>query len=155
MKDFSRGKRVAVTAALAVIVLAAAPMGAGAQVRSGLGVGIQVGEPTGLAAINWLGGGNAVDMVAAWSFVGGGSVYFHADYQFHNFVENPLSLFAGVGGFIVLQDNPLLGIRVPLGLTFLFQEAPLDVFLEVAPGITLAPATDFFVNGGIGIRFYL
>lgn len=141
--------------AIVVIVLALAlPATADAQGRSGLGLGIMLGEPTGISMINWLGGGNAIDLVAAWSFGYGSAFYLHADYQFHAFVERPLTLFAGVGGVLLLRDDPALGFRVPLGVSLLFQEVPLDFFIEVAPAMTLAPATAFFVNGGVGFRFY-
>jgi len=33
-------------------------------------------------------------------------------------------------------------------------EAPLDIFFELVPLIGLVPATDFEVNGGIGIRYF-
>lgn len=151
MKPFRLRTRIMI---LTFILLLAAPLVLSAQGRDAIGLGIMVGEPTGLSAISWLGGGNALDLVAAWSFRGPGSFYLHADYQFHGFVERPMTLFSGLGGFIVLQDDPVLGLRIPLGISFLFQQAPMDLFLELAPGITLAPATDFFVGGGLGFRFY-
>lgn len=135
-------------------MLLAAPLTVSAQGREGIGVGIMVGEPTGLAAISWLGGGNAIDFVAAWSFSGNGSVYLHADYQFHGYVERPLTVFAGLGGFVLFQDDPAMGLRIPLGVSFLLEQAPLDFFLEVAPGMALIPDTDFVVGGGLGFRFY-
>ena len=138
----------------AVILLLAAPLALSAQQRGGIGLGIMVGEPTGISAISWVGGGNALDFVAAWAFREAGSFYLHVDYQFHGFVDNPMTLFGGLGGFILLQDNPALGARVPLGISFLFQEVPMDFFLEVAPGMALFPETGFFMGGGIGIRFY-
>lgn len=142
-------------AAVAVVVLALAiPATVDAQQRSGIGLGMMLGEPTGISAVSWLGGGNALDLVAAWSFSGESSIYFHADYQFHGFVERPLTAFVGVGGALFLRENPAIGLRVPLGLTFIFQEVPLDLFFEVAPGMTLIPDTDPFVGGGVGFRFY-
>lgn len=140
--------------AVAVVLLLAVPVSLQAQQRSGFGIGVMLGEPTGLAAITWLGGGNAVDLVAAWSFRGAGSIYLHADYQFHSFISDPMTFYAGLGGFVILRDDPDLGIRVPLGITYLFREAPIDVFLEVAPGLSIVPATSFNVHGGIGFRFY-
>ena len=151
MKPFRLRTRITI---VAFILLLAAPLALSAQGRDGIGLGIMVGEPTGVSVISWLGGGNALDLVAAWSFAEPGSFYLHADYQFHGFVERPLTLFSGIGGFILLQDQPVLGLRIPFGVSFLFQQAPLDLFLEVAPGITFVQGTDFFVGGGIGFRFY-
>ena len=141
-------------AIVAIILMLAIPIAVSAQGRDGIGLGIIVGQPTGLSAISWLGGGNALDFVAAWSFQDSGSFYLHADYQFHGYVDQPMTLFSGIGGFVLLQDDPVLGIRIPLGISLLFQRAPMDLFFEVAPGLALAPATDFFVGGGIGFRFY-
>ncbi|MFW5685991.1 MAG: hypothetical protein ACOC0O_04985 [Spirochaetota bacterium] len=139
---------------LIAILALLAPAVATAQQRSGVGLGIVIGEPSGISAISWLGGGNAVDFVAAWSFSGPGSIYVHADYQFHGWIEQPLSAFVGLGGVLILQEQPLLGVRVPFGLTFLFQEVPMDVFVEVAPGVTLGTDTLPLYGGGIGFRFY-
>ena len=151
MKTTNRIGTVLAVVALALLLV---PASVGAQERSGIGLGVMVGEPTGLAAVSWLGGGNAVDLVAAWSFGGGGSIYLHADYQFHSWIDRPLSAFVGIGGFVQLQDDPVLGIRVPVGVTYLFEELPLDLFLEVAPGMSIVPGTDFTVGGGLGFRYY-
>jgi hypothetical protein len=143
----------AIIIAFALLILT--PIAASAQQRSGIGLGFMAGEPTGISAISWLGRGNALDLVVAWAFGGEGSFYLHTDYQYHSFVDRPLTVFVGLGGYIRLADNPVLGFRVPLGLTWLFQDVPLDFFVEVAPGMSLVPATDFSIQGGIGFRFYL
>ena len=142
------------TVLVAVVLFLILPVGLSAQQRSGIGLGFMVGEPTGLSAVSWLGRGNAVDLVAAWAFGGGGSFYLHVDYQYHSFVERPLTLFAGLGGFLRLDADPVVGFRVPLGLTFLLQEPPLDFFVEVAPGMAILPGTGFSIQGGVGARYY-
>ena len=144
-------KRLAVVLIFAAII---APATLSSQPRTGLGVGVMLGEPTGLSAIMWLGGGNAIDVVAAWAFLGGGSLYLHADYQFHAAIDRPLTYYAGLGGFVQFAEDPEFGARLPLGITYLFQQAPLDIFVEIAPGMALMPATRFRLNGGIGFRFY-
>ena len=139
---------------VAVALTLAAPLALSAQGRDGIGLGVIIGEPTGITAISWLGQGNAIDFVAAWSLRRPGSFYLHADYQYHGYVERPMTVFGGLGAFVQLHDDPVLGLRVPLGISYLFRQAPLDLFAEVAPGITLLPATSFVVGGGIGVRFY-
>ncbi|MFW6312869.1 MAG: hypothetical protein ACOC2N_03205 [Spirochaetota bacterium] len=146
--------KIGVLFVIAAVALLLVPASAEAQQRSGIGLGFVLGEPSGIAAVSWLGGGNAVDLVGAWSFGGGGSFYLHADYQYHSWVEQPLSAFFGLGGFVQLQDDPVLGVRVPLGITYLFQDLPMDVFVEVAPGMALVPGTDFVIGGGLGLRYY-
>ena len=63
--------------------------------------------------------------------------------------------YAGIGGRVKAEeDDSRIGVRVPLGLDYVFAGPPLDVFFEVAPVLDVAPGTDFRVNGGIGIRYY-
>ena len=52
------------------------------------------------------------------------------------------------------DHDDLLGVRVVGGFAFWPRNTPLDIFVEVAPVVDLAPATDLSANGGIGIRFF-
>jgi hypothetical protein len=52
------------------------------------------------------------------------------------------------------EHSSRVGIRIADGLAWLPQGAPLDVFLEVAPNIDLAPETELSANVGIGVRFF-
>lgn len=127
-----------------------------------LGVGFMVGEPTGLTAKKWTGGGNAIDMGVAWSFAGpNDGVTLQADYIWHNYRvfsevdPGTLPLYYGVGGRMVLGENDShLGARFPVGINYLFEDSPFGVFLEAAPILELAPATDFDIDGTLGARFY-
>jgi hypothetical protein len=149
---------------LAVLMLVTA---CAAEVAAGpLGVGVIVGEPTGLSLKQWIGQGRAVDLAAAWSFVDDAALHVHMDYLFHAprppEIDVPgLLFYFGIGGRIKLVDDEgdeesdnRLGVRVPLGLDYLFAQSHLEMFLEVAPLLDLAPETEFTVNGGLGIRYY-
>ena len=46
------------------------------------------------------------------------------------------------------------GIRVPLGVTYLFEEAPFDVFFELVPVLDLSPDVDLDINVAVGLRYY-
>jgi hypothetical protein len=123
------------------------------------GVGVLLGEPTGISAKVRLGPTSAIDAAAAWSFVDEGSFYFHADYLMHfpdvlTVDPGELPLYVGVGGMVSLREDPLLGIRIPVGLAYEFETAPLDVFFEIAPGMGIFPETSLEFGGGIGIRYY-
>jgi hypothetical protein len=64
-------------------------------------------------------------------------------------------LYFGIGGRIIFQSNDTnLGIRVPVGLDYLFSSAPVDIFLEVVPILDLTPSTDLDFGGGIGVRYW-
>ncbi|MDZ7681303.1 MAG: hypothetical protein U5J63_06195 [Fodinibius sp.] len=42
-----------------------------------------------------------------------------------------------------------------MGVNYLFEDSPIGLFFEVAPIFNIVPSTDFDVDGGIGVRFYL
>lgn len=125
----------------------------------GFGLGIVLGEPTGLSAKLWTSSSNAFDFAAAWSFKGDGHLLLQADYVWHSFdlirvSSGRLPLYYGIGGRVILADDPLLGIRIPLGLNYQFASAPIDIFAEIVPILDLIPSTDFDLGGGIGVRFW-
>jgi hypothetical protein len=41
-----------------------------------------------------------------------------------------------------------------VGLAYLFDGAPVDVFLEAAPTMSLIPDTDFDFDAAIGARYW-
>lgn len=132
---------------------------AGAQERP-LGIGIVVGEPTGVAAKYWTDRTTALDAAVAWSFNHDGSFYVHADYLFHYFdiiqvSEGKFPLYWGFGAKAVLANKGIFGGHVPLGLSYMFERTPLDIFIEIRPGLNLLPATEFDMSGGIGVRYNL
>ena len=126
---------------------------------SGLGLGVVFGEPTGLSAKMWTSQNTAIDGAVAWSFAGAGFLHLHADFLVHNYdlisvSKGKLPVYFGLGAFINLASQLGLGVRVPIGMVYQFQGAPLDVFAEIAPGLSLLPGTDFYFGGGIGVRYY-
>lgn len=125
----------------------------------GLGLGVVFGEPTGLSAKLWTSENTAIDAVAAWSFINAGFFHLHTDFLIHNFdlidvSEGSLPVYFGIGAFVTFAADMGLGIRVPFGLDYQFGGAPVDIFAEIAPGLSLLPATRFYVGGGIGVRYF-
>jgi hypothetical protein len=126
----------------------------------GFGAGIILGEPTGFSFKGWVSSGNAIDGALAWSFTRDGSFHVHADYLWHSFkvfqTEERIPLYYGIGGRIKTEhhDNARVGVRVVVGIGYLFRDAPVDVFMEIAPIVDLAPSTDLEANAGLGARFW-
>jgi hypothetical protein len=132
-----------------------------AQNDTGFGLGVMAGEPTGLSLKLWTGTDRAVDAGIAWSFEGNDNFNIHADYLIHRFSlikvdKGSLPLYFGIGGRVRFNENSDddLGIRVPVGLNYLFENSPIDVFLEVVPVLDLYPSTDLEFNAAIGARFF-
>lgn len=127
--------------------------------EKGFGIGIILGEPTGISFKNWTSSQTAVDGGLAWSFTHNGSLHLHVDYLVHNFnlfkvEKGKLTLYYGIGGRFKSEKKERIGARIPVGLCYIPAKAPLDVFLEVAPLLDVAPATEFGLTGGIGLRYY-
>ena len=145
-----------------MLVLLALLVGAGAFAQTS--VGVMLGEPTGLSGKRWLNNEQAVDVALAWSFIDvdrvegyAGSLYFHADYQYHfdyfDIDVGRLPLYAGLGAKIYVSSGFAAGIRIPLGAVYEFEELPLELFVELAPGINILPASTPDTGGGLGIRY--
>ncbi len=125
------------------------------------GLGIVLGEPTGIGGKFYLTKSNAIDGAMAWSLEGDNDLHLHGDYLYHNYdvfsVENgEVPIHFGVGGRIKFRENQdnRVGIRFPLGLDYIFASAPFDVFFEIVPIMDLAPETEFDLNAALGGRFF-
>jgi hypothetical protein len=126
---------------------------------SGFGLGLYLGEPTGLGVKGWVSPNGAVAGAMAWTFTGDGQLHIHLDYHRHSFKlfnvsKGKLPVYYGIGAKVVFQDDPILGARIPLGINYIFEDAPLDIFAEIVPGLRLFPGTDFDLAGGVGIRYF-
>lgn len=127
-----------------------------------VGLGLIVGEPTGLSAKYQIDRVNAIDLAVAWNLSGDNDFTLHADYLWHNyelvkFGSGETALYFGLGGRMELRDNKSdrFGVRIPIGLSYRFTEPEfLELFGEVAPILDLAPSTRFDMNVGIGARVY-
>jgi hypothetical protein len=126
--------------------------------NKGLGLGIIVGEPTGLSAKIWTTEHSALDAAMAWSFVGNGFLRLHSDLLIHRHLievdKGSLPVYFGLGAKLGFASDLELGIRFPLGLAYHFESTPFEAFLEVVPIFRLIPQTAIAMDGGIGIRYY-
>jgi hypothetical protein len=130
-----------------------------------IGLGIIVGEPTGLSFKLWSKQTVAFDAGAAWSFVGGEYFQIHGDLLLHNFnlftVETGrMSLFYGAGARLKFGEDAAGGsetvfsLRVPVGLAYEFEKTPIEIFLEIVPMLDFVPATEVQLAGAVGFRYY-
>ncbi len=127
---------------------------------NGFGLGVILGEPTGISAKYWTASNTAFDFGLGYSFEKHSRMHLHADYLFHvknifNTSEN-IALYYGPGARlrIVEDGKSRLGFRFDVGLVWIPRNTPIDVFIEVAPLLDIIPETDFAINGGIGLRYF-
>jgi hypothetical protein len=107
----------------------------------------------------WTSEKTALDAAVAWSFAGDGWLHVHADFLIHNYdlisvSQGSLPVYFGLGAYVGLSSDLSLGARVPFGIAYQFEEAPVEVFAEIVPGLTLLPGIDFYMGGGIGVRYF-
>jgi hypothetical protein len=136
------------------------------------GLGVILGEPTGISAKLWVSSATAFDFGLGWSFGGdrvsdynggydGGSrVHFHMDYLWHWFdaihSSERFPLYTGVGGRINTGAGykNSAAIRGVFGIAWLPHRTPIDVFLELVPSLQIVPSTGFGIDAGLGARFF-
>ncbi len=124
------------------------------------GVGLELGEPTGITGKLFVSRNQAIDFgigdLYHNYYVGGEGLHLYLDYLWHPVVLTKaeafeLPLYIGVGGRFwnfdyscdrngICSSADLFGIRVPVGISFDFNNVPLDIFLQ------LVPTLDFYRN---------
>ncbi len=125
--------------------------------NSGKGIGVIVGEPTGISLKFWQTSTTAIAGGLAWSFGVNSRFHFHGDYLLHNknLLKEPNFVFYyGPGLRLRMGDEDRFGVRGVLGINYFFQTAPLDMFLEIVPILDLLPGTYLSFNAGIGLRYF-
>lgn len=126
------------------------------------GLGLVVGDPTGISAEKWLGHRTAFDVGAAWSLDDGDTVELTGDHVWYDFGiletrRHTLAVHYGLGGRVLFSDphDDRAGIRMPVGMTYFAADGRVGIFAQVAPLLDLAPDTDVGVQGGVGVRYFL
>ena len=138
----------------------------------GFGLGVILGEPTGLSAKLWTSPINAFDFGLGWSvggdrlgnynghYDGRGRMHFHMDYLWHAFhaIESSerFPLYYGIGGRINTGAgyDGSLAIRGVFGIEWMPHNTPVDVFLELVPSLQLTSSTGFGMDAGLGARYF-
>ncbi len=142
-----------------------------ARTQGKFGVGVIIGEPTGVAWKYRTGGVNAVD--GAIGLSPGDRARFHVDYLWekHSFQEENLSLHYGAGLAFGVGDSRALALengdtyvfvrrdlgfafRGVAGLTYTFPRSPFDAFVEIAPLLIVTPAGGMGIDAALGVRIY-
>ncbi|MFH0736735.1 MAG: hypothetical protein V1773_19450 [bacterium] len=137
----------------------------------GFGLGLVLGEPTGLSAKLWTSKVNAFDFGLGVSVGGdrisykgnydnGSRVHFHMDYLWHSFSAisstERFPLYYGIGGRFNSGGgyDGSFGVRGVLGIAWLPRSTPLDIFVELVPVLQLTATTGFGFDAGVGVRYF-
>jgi hypothetical protein len=130
------------------------------------GLGLELGQPTGLTGKYFLSDSNALDFGVGYIYHSYGyaddGFHLYADYLWHpaslvSAAAFELPFFIGVGGRLWRFDycdarvctyyGDAFGVRIPLGIDFDFNNVPLDIALNVVPTID-------FISGDYYDRYH-
>ena len=132
-----------------------------AMEREKFGIGVIIGEPTGITGKYMIDNNNAVDAGIGWETSGDNELHIYGDYLFHlydviNVPKGKLPIYFGGGARWVSRENKddKLGLRIPIGVEYLFEGVSLGAFVELVPVLNLTPDTEFDLEAGTGIRYF-
>lgn len=135
-----------------------------APARADFGLGVFLGQPTGIDLKLGLDGRSGLDLLFGWDHLDSDSRgYGHVTYLVTPFVASgdavlvPLRL--GIGGALFGPSDEIgFSIRAPIELGIRLRRTPVEFYGELALNLVLHDAfrdeVYLDVQGGVGVRFY-
>jgi hypothetical protein len=136
------------------------------------GLGVVVGEPTGISAKVWTSDVNGLDFGLGWKYgeypdqfgydnhYGETRLHLHVDYVWHSFdaihssERFPLYYGFGFGMSSGGGEDPTAVLRGVFGISWLPRRTPFDVFLEISPSLPLTNTAGLTLQFSIGSRYF-
>lgn len=122
-------------------------------------IGMATPAPTGLSLKFWMSRDTAVDLFTEWD-ASNRFLETHADFLTHDFQQFEMEgatmpMYYGFGVRMRSSESSSahIGVRIPIGVSYLWNTAPLDFFGEVAPRANIVPSTNFAMDMMIGLRY--
>lgn len=129
------------------------------------GLGIILGDPSGLSAKMKLDHGHSVDAALAYSSGRHSGLQLHADYLWDRArswgtTQGPLDMYYGLGARLISYEDHYhdhdsgvsFGPRGSLGLSFNINNPNVEVFGELAMVLEVVPSIGADIDAGIGAR---
>ena len=124
-----------------------------------VGLGGQIGDPSGVTLKLYEHPGFAYEFLAAWDL--DDFFFLNAHVLFERSIpDSPLRYYLGPGVLIGFretepgrdEDDVVIGISGQFGVNFFVER--FEVFLHLTPRLSVIPETDGDIGGGIGLRYY-
>ena len=151
---------------LVALWAAAAPGTAEAQVRGGFGIGLSLGEPTGITMEFGTGGrsfASAFELTIGLETVDD-DPYAHFLWKVYlaelaRTGALAVPIYTGIGPFVADgnrsdEDDLRIGARAPFGVALAFRRVPLHIFFEVALQFEIVSDLELDVDGAVGFRWF-
>ena len=151
------------------------------QANKTFGLGAELGEPAGLTGKYFISDSTALDFGVGWiyrHYYYGDGFHVYGDLLFHpvslastDAFELPLYIGGGLRFWdfdycdmgLCTYGGSALGVRIPIGISFDFNNAPLDIFMQLVPVVDFLYGNYYDryrdrahagIDGSVGIRFY-
>ena len=122
-------------------------------------IGMATPAPSGLSTKFWMSRDSAIDLFSEWDTTNK-HFQMHVDYLMHDFQQfeteaASMPVYFGFGLRLRTTESSAtqIGIRIPIGVSYLWDVAPIDFFAEVGPRANIIPQTNFAVDLMIGLRY--
>ncbi|MEJ2050762.1 MAG: OmpA family protein, partial [Calditrichota bacterium] len=132
-----------------------------------IGLGVLAGTTTGINARYWPNANRSLHLTAAWGNSPQSYMILQGSYVFYNFHILPIHigdgqwpLYFGVGLHTRVSQETEIGLRAPVGISYIFPITPLEIFAEVSPTVTLNPSLAIGdphvgkVEARVGVSYY-
>ncbi len=141
---------------LVFVVAVGAGMVSSSHAQS-VGVGGQLGEPSGVTLKVYNANSPSYDVLAAWSLQED-NVFLNGHLLVENRIsttnlDRPLEWFVGPGAFVGLSGDGVLGVSGTVGLNLILTDH-ISIYGRITPRLALAPGTRGDVGGGLGLRYF-
>jgi hypothetical protein len=124
----------------------------------GLGLGLTIGEPTGISVKGWVTNSGAIQIGIGYpSLSSTNGTAISADYLWHSHIfqsRESFPLFYGIGGIFEVSRTDIPGARGVLGIAWWPHQSSLDVFLQIVPTFYFEPSSQFEFDFGFGVRYF-
>jgi len=131
-----------------------------------IGVGIQVGSLSGVAADYWYRSDASLNASITSDYGNTALGFAHVWYFKNAFPEREgmITPYIGAGGLVPIGnhsdyladrvDSLALAAQMPLGIMFLPAQQRFGIFAEISPSLEIVPDLQGFIIGDIGGKFY-
>ena len=131
--------------------------------RGNFGLGLAVGDPSGLSAKYMFSGKTGFSTTVGWKTSGDTEINASFDLLFHKYnsvkIRGTVSpVYGGTGLRLKNRGNEEgvdeLAIRIPIGIELFFRELSVGAFAELVPTLKVKPDTKTTLQLAFGIRYF-
>lgn len=126
----------------------------------GFGIGLSAGYPVAGLALKYGVGNSRFVGTIGYNYYNNFAVEAGVQYDLSHSSSNRTPLYLNIGITGTANFNPefnFVSINVPFGLSYYFRDAPIEIFLKLAPGVRISSNNnvDSDFGAAFGILFYV